>query len=96
MVELHEITATLHSHLPALKQKYPIAQMAVFGSWARGEASITSDLDIMVAFDADLGWEFFDLATDLEQLLHLKVDLVSKRAIKPHYWEHIKEDLVYV
>jgi predicted nucleotidyltransferase len=55
-----------------------------------------SDLDIMVDFNGDIGWDFFDLAMDLENLLHKKVDLVSGKAIKPHYWEHIKEDLLYV
>ena len=50
----------------------------------------------MVDFDKQVGVEFIDLATELEKLLDLKVDLVSKNGIKPRYFEAVKEDLIYV
>ena len=52
-----------------------------------------SDVDIMVEFNGEIGWEFFDLKDELEKILGRKVDLVSKLAIKPHYWEYIEKDL---
>jgi len=96
MFQVNEIKSILSSKLPALKMRYPISSLAIFGSYARGEATDNSDLDILVGFNGDIGWEFFDLANDLEQLLHKKVDLVSEKAIKPHYWPYIKQDLIYV
>ena len=91
-----DIKSILSSRLPALKKRYPISSMAIFGSYARGEATDNSDLDIIVDFNGDIGWEFFDLAKEIEELVHKKVDLVSGNAIKPHYWPHIKQDMIYV
>jgi len=96
MHQVNEIKSILSSGLPNLKKKYPISSMAVFGSYARGEKNENSDLDIVVEFNGDNGWDFFDLANELEIILDQKIDLVSGKAIKPHYWEHIKQDLIYV
>jgi predicted nucleotidyltransferase len=41
-----------------------------------------SDLDILVDFSGRIGWKFFDLKLYLEQKLSLKVDLVTKEALK--------------
>ena len=87
----------LAAHLHELKQKYPIERLALFGSVTRDDFNPQkSDIDIMVEFNGEIGWEFFDLKSDLEKLLAHEVDLISKRAIKPHYWEHIKDDVINV
>jgi uncharacterized protein len=71
--------------------------MALFGSVVRDDFDpTTSDIDIMVELNGDMGWEFIDLSDELEKFLGKKVDLVSRNGIKPRYWEHIKEDIVYV
>ena len=56
----------------------------------------TSDVDILIDFDGEMGWEFFDLQQELKELLGHEVDLVCKRALKPHYWDAIKKDVVNV
>lgn len=58
--------------------------LAVFGSTVRDEATQTSDIDILVDFDAkkDL-FGFIDLKFYLEDLLSCDVDLVSKQALHP-------------
>jgi len=96
MNQVNEIKSILSSGLPKLKKRYPISSMAIFGSYARGDQTENSDLDILVEFNGDIGWDFFDLAKEIEEILHLKIDLVSGKAIKPHYWAHIKQDLIYV
>lgn len=89
-----EIIAKLSDALPMLKQRYPISYMALFGSAVRSDFNAeTSDIDILVDFDTEIGWEFFDLQDDLVKLLGRKVDLVSRKAVKPHYWEIIKTEL---
>lgn len=70
--------------------------MALFGSYARGENSMTSDVDIMVEFKKPIGIKFSDLADELEETLNLKVDLVSKNGIKKKYFDFLKHDLKYV
>ncbi|MFN2440840.1 MAG: DNA polymerase subunit beta, partial [Chitinophagaceae bacterium] len=55
-----------------------------------------SDLGIMVDFSQPIGLAFVDLADELEGLLQLKVDLVSRGGIKPKYFAVIEPDLIYV
>ena len=58
--------------------------LAIFGSTARNEATKTSDIDILVDFDAKKGlFVFVDLKFYLEKNLKCEVDLVSKRALHP-------------
>ena len=70
--------------------------MALFGSVARNEENESSDIDILVEFNKNVGIEFIDLADELEKLLSNKVDLVSNKGIKNKYFQHIKRDLIYV
>lgn len=70
--------------------------MAIFGSFARNEGVENSDLDIIVEFNDKIGVRFIDLANELEKLIELKVDLVSRKGIKKRYLQSIEEDLIYV
>ncbi|WP_420401653.1 nucleotidyltransferase family protein [Flagellimonas sp.] len=79
-----------------LKRRYPIASMAIFGSYARNEQTEDSDIDIMVELNGRIGIGFIDLANELEKALGLKVDLVSKKGIKDRYFKVIQSDLIYV
>ncbi|MEI9946223.1 MAG: nucleotidyltransferase family protein [Chitinophagaceae bacterium] len=74
----------------------PCLQPGVFGSYARGEATEKSDVDVMVDFSEPVGLAFVDLADELERLLRMKVDLVSRGGIKPKYFAVIEPDLIYV
>ena len=66
-------------------RKYGVAEMAVFGSAARGDMRPDSDIDIMVDLrpDAHPGWGIFRLEEELTQLLGRRVDLGTKRSLKP-------------
>ena len=70
--------------------------MALFGSVVRGEATEASDIDILVEVDPSIGLGFVTLAERLEQLLGHRVDLVSRRAIKPSLWAQIEPELLDV
>lgn len=60
---------------------YPEIQCAyLFGSYARGEATGKSDIDILVVCPA-MGMKFYGIAEELEQHLHKKVDLITHRQI---------------
>ncbi len=97
MTTAADIKATLARHLPDLKKRYPIEQLALFGSVTRNDFNpAESDIDILVAFNGDIGWAFFDLEKELENILGRSVDLVSKRALKSYYWDHMKKDVVDV
>jgi uncharacterized protein len=96
MKDLDEIKATLSSHKRDLLARYPIASLAIFGSYARNDQSETSDLDVMVEFNDRIGIRFIDLAEELESILKMKIDLVSKKGIKEKYLKSIDTDLIYV
>lgn len=79
-----------------IQKRYPIASMALFGSYSRNEQEENSDIDILVEFDGKIGSDFILLANEIERKLGLHVDVVSKNGIKPKYFESIKPDLIYV
>lgn len=53
-------------------------------------------MDILVEFNRPIGIEFIDLAEELEQILQIKGDLVSKKGIKIKYFKSIETELAYV
>ena len=85
----------LKSLKPILEKNYKVKSIGVFGSFARNEANENSDIDILVEFYEDIGWEFIDLKQFLEKKLDREVDLVTKEALKPELKEDILRDVVY-
>lgn len=81
---------------PALFSRYPLKTLGLFGSHAREDAHPDSDVDILVEFEKPVGFEAVDLAIELEELLHLRVDLVSRKGVKASLWPFIEKDLIYV
>jgi predicted nucleotidyltransferase len=99
MKSLREITTTIERVKPLLNAEYGVETIGVFGSYRRGEQTQKSDVDILVTFreDAHPGFfKFLDLEEFLEKELGIKVDLVSKGALKPYIGKHILEEVVMV
>ena len=93
---LSDIKNTLIQNKQRLYDKYGLNMLAVFGSYGRGQQTEQSDVDILVDFNKPVGVEFIDLANELERILKMKVDLVSKNGIRPQYFLEIEPDLSYV
>lgn len=96
MINSQKVKDQLRENKAYFFKKYPIKTLALFGSVARNEENESSDIDILVEFNKNVGIEFIDLADELEKLLSNKVDLVSNKGIKNKYLQHIKRDLIYV
>lgn len=92
----NDILAILRNIKPEIQKNFPVERLAIFGSWARGDFTPESDIDILVEVDPSIGLAFVDLAERLETALGKSVDLVSRRAIKPRLWKHIEQDLIDV
>lgn len=92
-----KIREKIHEQLPFLKEKYHVKKIGIFGSFVRGEQKKGSDLDVLVEFDAPIGFfDFIRLENLLSRALRKKVDLVSKRAIKPAVKKEIFKEVQYV
>jgi predicted nucleotidyltransferase len=96
MGERETILRCLRSGLPALQKEFPLHRLALFGSIARGDATPGSDIDLLAEVEPSIGLRFVLLADRLETLTQRKVDLVSRRAIKPSLWKQIEPELVDV
>jgi predicted nucleotidyltransferase len=95
MLTLQNILQTLRSQMPELQKKYPIGQIGVFGSYARGEATEKSDIDIAVEITGPMGLNFVAMADEIEDLFGKKTDVVPLRSIKPQYLQFVQRDIVY-
>jgi uncharacterized protein len=82
-MNLKTVSALLKRHQADLRQR-GVKSLAVFGSLARGEATRTSDIDVLVEFDRPVGlFEFIRLKLFLEDLTGRRVDLVTPDALRP-------------
>jgi len=99
MKTLEEIKEILKQHKLELKEKYGVKEIGIFGSYVRGEQRRKSDVDILVEFyeDVEIGLiKFIELENYLSKLIGKKVDLVTKRALKPNIGKYILEEVIYI
>lgn len=90
-----DLTKKLKKLKPILEKNYKVKTIGLFGSFAKNEANEDSDVDILVQFSEDIGWEFVDLKKFLEENLGREVDLVTVEALKPELKEEILRDVIY-
>ncbi len=99
MQDVEAIKRTLSKHKAELKRKFKVKTLGVFGSYVRGEQKRSSDVDILVEFDedAEIGFfKFLELEELLSHMLGVKVDLVTKGALKPYIGKCILQEVVMV
>lgn len=98
MKTIEEIKTQLEKLKPTLKKRYGVEAIGIFGSYTRGEQTKKSDADILVVFseDAHVGFfKFLELEELLTQKLEVKVELVTKNALKPRMKEQILKETIY-
>ncbi len=86
----------LKAKKPDLQKRYPISELGLFGSYARGDNNEKSDIDILVDFNQQIGIGFIELANELEDVFKTKVDLLSRKGIKSRYLESVEKNLIHV
>lgn len=97
MKSAYEINSVLRRHLDQLKKEYHVSKIGVFGSILMGEQGGGSDIDILVEFSRPVGFfVFMRLEKHLASILGAKIDLVSRKALKPHIGRRILEEVQYV
>ncbi len=97
MKNLEEIKGILRQHHSELENRFKVKSIGVFGSYVHGEQRKRSDVDILVSFRGSVDFiQFIQLENHLSKLLGVKVDLVTKGALKPYIGKRILEEVVYV
>lgn len=92
-----EILQVLAQQKSWLIETYQIARLGVFGSYARGEQTETSDLDIWVDYvQPPTLWKLVELKDYLSQLVALKVDLVTINGLKPRLRDRVLSEVIYL
>lgn len=79
----------------ALAKKFRAGDVRVFGSVARGTPTSTSDVDILVRFEAGYQlWDLVGLTQELEDLLGCSVDVVNEANLRPEFRPFVLQDAV--
>jgi Predicted nucleotidyltransferases len=75
--------------------KYGARNVRVFGSVARGEADEQSDIDLLVEFEPNRSLlDHAGLWVELQELLGVKVDVVSERGLKPRIRQRVLQEAI--
>lgn len=93
-----QVLAALRANRRRLADCYGVRDLLLFGSVARGEATDTSDVDLIVEFDPDriTLTSFLDFTDELEALLHRRVDVVSLAKLTPRLRAHVEAEALRV
>lgn len=90
------ILTTLSSEIPFLRNRFHVKSIGIFGSLVHGDSTEQSDIDIVVEFESPIGFfDFIRLENYLSKVLGKRVDLISKKAIKPVLKEDILKEVIY-
>jgi len=74
-----------------------VKSLRLFGSVARGEATDQSDVDLLVAFDGPATFSgFMALKIFIEDLLGVRVDLVTETGLREGVRPHVEREAIRV
>jgi predicted nucleotidyltransferase len=94
-----QILMFLSQNKKLFRDKYHIIRIGLFGSYARGEQNIDSDIDLLVEFE-DNTQELYDLKLQLKDFflktLGVEIDICREKYIKPRIKKQILKETVYV
>ena len=97
MKNFEEIREMLEKHKDEFREQYGLKEIGIFGSYVRGVQNEKSDIDILVELEKPVGFvRFLKLENALSQLLGVRVEMVTKKALKPHIGKRILQEVRYV
>ncbi len=96
MQNANSILLEIERNMPVIKD-FGVKKIGLFGSFARGEQTDSSDIDIVIEFRKNQKTfdNYMDLKFFLEDLLDRKVGLIISEAIKPHLKASITRSIRY-
>ena len=92
-----EVLEALRAHRPTLAKRFGVVELALFGSFARDEATDASDVDILVRFDGPAtSRSYFGVQFYLEDLLGRRVDMVTDKALRSEFRPYVEREAMNV
>lgn len=80
------------------RDRYHIIRIGLFGSYARGDQNVNSDIDLLVEFE-DNTQDLYDLKLQLKDFfqknLGIEIDICREKYIKPRIKKSILKETVY-
>jgi len=77
---------TITEAVVPIAKTFDVLKVGLFGSFARGEATENSDIDLIISYDKDnlkmRGWYFFGFGLAVEEALERKVDVLTYKGIE--------------
>ena len=80
-----------HEQIVQFCQCHHIRRLMLFGSVLRDDFRPDSDVDVLVSFAEDAGWnliDWVDMREEIESILGREVDLVEKNALRNPFRRH--------
>ena len=77
--------------LTAFCRKWKVRELALFGSVLREDFRPDSDVDVLVTFEPDAGWSYWDwpdMVGELEKIFGREIDLVPKGGLRNPFRRH--------
>lgn len=94
---LDQILEILRTVKPDVESRYQVDELAIFGSYRRGDQRPGSDLDILVTFQSPISLiKIIELENFLTDRLGVRVDLVMRDVLKPYIGKQILKEIVAV
>ncbi len=96
-ISLLEIEEILKKNKNSLRERFKVKDLGIFGSYVRGEQKKRSDIDILVELNEVIDlFDYVELEEFLKKLIGIKVDLVSKKALREELRDRILKEVVYI
>ncbi|AFZ33317.1 DNA polymerase beta domain protein region (plasmid) [Gloeocapsa sp. PCC 7428] len=97
MKTLDDLKQILNQSKLLLWEQYRVAVLGIFGSYARGEQTAASDLDILIDYEkAPTLFQLVELRDYLSEKVGLKVDLVTKNGLRPRIQARVLSEVIYL
>ncbi|MHC4874456.1 MAG: nucleotidyltransferase family protein [Planctomycetota bacterium] len=93
-MDKQEVLSFLTTNKQYLKEKYKVAKIGLFGSYAKDIQNENSDIDILVEMPSSFDG-YYDLKEYLESNLNHKVDLGTQHSIRDLIKKKIQSEIIY-